>query len=170
MKGAVSAIESWMRRCVGNRRGCRYQKNGGWFYNWMFERELPYVWRNNSRCADGRFWDLLAEMMSVTDLGAFPLLVFHDGLGGWRGRPKCGRYLRFGQAAEAIAFLRRYARYGQRYAGCGRRNDNYNLLSEGLPVGMTLSHEGETLVFAKDAELLRPYVRFFKRKHLVVHL
>ena len=67
MKGAVSAIESWMRRCVGNRRGCRYQKNGGWFYNWMFERELPYVWRNNSRCADGRLWDLLAEMMFVTD-------------------------------------------------------------------------------------------------------
>ena len=56
----------------------------------MFERELPYVWRNNLRCADGRFWDLLAEVMSVTDLGAFLLLVFHDGLGGWRGRPKCG--------------------------------------------------------------------------------
>ena len=35
---------------------------------------------------------------------------------------------------------------------------------------MTLSHEGEILVFAKDAELLRPYVRFFKLKHLAVHL
>ena len=52
----------------------------------------------------------------------------------------------------------------------GRDDVRHGLLSEGLPVGMTLSHEGETFVFAKDAELLRPYVQFFKRKHLAVHL
>lgn len=161
--------ERELERVVGFLLNADFRRDSdvGWTCNCLWERDVPYVWRNNGRCNDDRFWSAFECMVHDTGLRCDMLL--HDNFAGWcRCRKvKPGRFIRVAANADAIAFLRRYACWGRRWSRPGAMNDNYYAVDLNRSVLMAFTHEGDFVCFSRDIGLLRAVSASFRRKRLV---
>ena len=67
-------------------------KENGWFCNLFYEKNVPYVWRSNERCAKDRLLKGLRSVLRRANV-PFPVLVFHENHGGWRALCNPTRFL-----------------------------------------------------------------------------
>ena len=141
-------------------------RQNGWIVNHFFARGIPYVWRDNRRISEGRFWCAFMEVFARVGENS-GLILFCDGRSWWKKNGKEPRL--FDCLHDVVYFMNRYAFYDCRQWEFGRKTDNYNLVFLNKDVFVSFTHEGEMLCFSSRLEFLRSIEHSWKSRRLSCH-
>ena len=138
----------------------------GWIINNFFTRGIPYIWRDNRRISEDRFWCTFMEVFAMVGETS-GLILFCDGRSWWKKNGKEPRL--FDCLYDVVDFMNKYAFYDRRHWVCGRKNDNYNLVFLNKDVFVSFTHEGELLCFSRRLGLLRSIKHLWRSRRLSCH-
>ena len=141
-------------------------RQNGWIVNNFFLKGIPYIWRDNRRISEDRFWRSFMEVFSMVSENS-GLILFCDGRSWWRKNGKEPR--RFDCLYDAVDFMNKYAYYGRRQWVYGRKNDNYNLVFLNKDIFVSFTHDGEMLCFSRKLGFLRSIEHLWKTRRLSCH-
>ena len=141
-------------------------RQNGWIVNNFFLKGIPYIWRDNRRISEDRFWRSFMEVFSMVSENS-GLILFCDGRSWWRKDGKEPR--RFDCLYDAVDFMNKYAYYGRRQWVYGRKNDNYNLVFLNKDIFVSFTHDGEMLCFSRKLGFLRSIEHLWKTRRLSCH-
>ena len=129
--------------------------NEGWVNNYFFAKDIPYVWRDNRRIREKRFWEVFVGAFDKA-MGRDEYVLFHEKHAGWKrkGRDNRRNGIILANAHDVAEFMSENAFYARSQWQYGKVNDNYNLICIHNKSFASFTHEGEFVCFSESGQIL----------------